>query len=285
MKLILFLSMLCFFSGCQNRNSGLGQENTKPGTSPHGEDNSNCLPDEWYSQLQPIQISAINSMDSIKAAITDYWITNRYEDFKIEYIVSLQYVQGAIIEGFGTSKVFELIYLSNKIPSMAPHKEILLIQEASKLICLFPINKYYLIQRTPLDNKFLIGGIIPSKTTGFLVVYTYNKGHFNTVFDSMSECVCSEGGMPVTNSSIECYSYDPFELVFQNKDMNNDGLLDLKFEGEFLSFCEEGEIGYGREDRPPLNRKPLELIFYGNKNQSGLFWEFRDSTLCGLYMQ
>ncbi len=240
-----------------------------------------CLPDEWYSKPYSFRLERADDEMAVVETIVDYWVKTRYKDFDKSYIEGFERLDEVNIMGFGKSRLYELTY-SERLPSMAPKREIVAVQGSGGEVVLLPIDKYYLVKLFASSAAHYVGGVIPSKATGHFVVYSFTEDNgFYLIFDTMSECVCPRGGIPVANYSLDCHCYRPFELKFSNEDIDGDGLLDLKFSGELLSFCENGENGFGRNDREPKSKIPIELIFYGNKPLGGYpLWEFRDTFLC-----
>ncbi|MCB0643514.1 MAG: hypothetical protein KDC44_17830 [Phaeodactylibacter sp.] len=282
MRLAIIFCSLAMFSGCFQKRQAAHEEGSTGKDSIVGKPiKSSCLSDEWYSKPYSFSLERADDEMAIVETITDYWVNTRYEDFDKSYIEGFERLEEINIVGLGKSWLYELTY-SGRLPSMAPKKEIVVVQGGRGVVALLPIDKYYLVKLFASTTDYYVGGVIPSKATGHFVVYSFTEdGGFDLIFDTMSECVCPRGGIPVTNYSLDCYCYRPFELKFSNEDIDDDGQLDLKFSGELLSFCENGEDGVGRNDREPRSTAPIELIFYGKK-PLGVYplWEFRDTTLC-----
>jgi hypothetical protein len=69
-------------------------------------------------------------------------------------------------------------------------------------------------------------------------------------------------------------------LKFNNIDVNGDGLNDLVFSGAALTFCKGLERGYGRNDRNPIRRDKIKIIFLTYKQNDNLYWRLSDSGVC-----
>lgn len=282
MKLAVVFCFLAVFSGCfQKRQAAHEEDSTDRDSIVEKSAKPSCLSDEWYSKPYSFRLERADDELTIVETIVEYWSKTRYEDFDKSYIIGFERLDEANIIGFGKAQLYEITY-SERLPSMAPKREIVVVQNNGGVVALLPIDKYYLVKLFASSTDYYVGGVVPSKATGHFVVYSFTEGiGFDLIFDTMSECVCPRGGIPVTNYSLDCHCYRPFELKFSNEDIDGDGQLDLKFSGELLSFCENGENGFGRNDREPRSIIPIELIFYGNKSLDGYpLWEFRDTFLC-----
>lgn len=282
MKLEVVFCFLAMFSGCFQKRQVVHEEDfTGRDSIVEKSIKPSCLSTEWYSKPYSLRLERADDELAVVETIVEYWTKNRYDDFDKSYIEDFERLEEAMIMGLGKSQLYEITY-SKRLPSMAPKREIVVVQDHGGVVALLPIDKYYLVKLFASSRDYYIGGVIPSKSTGHFVVYSFTVGNgFDLIFDTMSECVCPRGGIPVTNYSLDCHCYRPFELTFTNEDIDGDGQLDLKFSGELLYFCKNGENGFGRNDREPRRIIPIELIFYGNESLGGYpLWEFRDTFLC-----
>lgn len=104
----------------------------------------------------------------------------------------------------------------------------------------------------------------------------------NVVESFNSELLCGGKGVVVKNSSIDCKSYSPFFLNLEIDDVNKDGFDDFIFLGNVLYYCEGLERGYGRLDRKPIKKEPIEIQFLSQilDNSKLVQWNLMDSMVC-----
>lgn len=186
------------------------------------------------------------------------------------------------IVGLGRCKVYTIL-LSNTLPEIIGRKAYLVYDRKAHEAAILFLDTLAPIKIKKADTAMLIGGIFQNKGIGYFTVYTVKndrKGHrLQEIFNSSDNKYCN-GGIPVYNSNLDCMCYDPFMLHFNNIDINKDGLNDLTFSGSVLTFCKGLETGFGRNDRKPLRRNRIDIVFLTHRNNDGLYWILSDSGVC-----
>jgi hypothetical protein len=136
------------------------------------------------------------------------------------------------------------------------------------------------IFRAPHDGIYLYG-IQLSRAYGYANIYHLCEDSVVQVLSSVNLC---DSGLPVRNSSLDCYSYEPYALKQDVRDLNNDGAVDFTYSGSLNSYCEGLEYGFGRLDRQPLKRVPLNIVFESRylAGDKRYFWQLSDTLVCDI---
>jgi len=204
---------------------------------------------------------------------------NDFEGISANHIESVKHGTTAKIDSYGGTEVFIINVASDQLASIISPVFYLFINKEKKNAVLFPFTELHLIKRKLNDEQCIVSGIFKIGSKGYYLIYQYSQdGRFKCIFNSL-DSLCNNG-IPVYNSSLDCMSYKPFALELKNIDVNNDGLLDLLFSGKALFFCEGLEIGYGREDRKPINELDLNIQFLAYRGKKDIHWRISDTTLC-----
>ncbi len=188
--------------------------------------------------------------------------------------------EGIEIEGFGKCNVFT-ITLSGDLPAMLSRKMNIVYNYQNSKLVLLPFESVFFVSNNQSPTQYFLAGVNEARTNGFFIIYSYNSSEnlFRLVFDSNKEGNC-ENGIPVMNASLDCISYEPFLLNFENKDVNGDGLKDISFSGKVNHYCEGLETNIGRLDRKPVKSENVEIIFLAEKQGDQIFWKLSDTTIC-----
>lgn len=248
------------------------------------------------SNALPYQISGDTlkfvKLDSFENFTADRkWKTNDYliRSFASELdgvnskdiIVSYSYVEENVT-GIGRCRIFP-ISLSESLPENVPRKAYILYHINSKEGVLLFLDTLMRIKIRETDTARLIGGSFQYKGVGYFKVYkgrNYKRQRqLEEIFNSGDAHFC-DGGIPTYNSRLDCKSYDPFMLRFKNIDLNKDGLKDFEFSGSVLTFCQGLEMGYGREDRKPLKREKISIVFVTHLKGDKLYWTLLKNGVC-----
>ena len=205
-----------------------------------------------------------------------------FEGFKSKDIFFNSSYQDINIAGLGHSNIYSIRF-SEALPEVVGKKAYLVynskVHEAAVLFLdtLTPMK----IKKT--DTAMLMGGSFQNKGVGYFAVFNVindKKGRrFFEIFNSSDDHYCSDG-IPVYNSSLDCMCYDPFMLNFNNTDINKDGLNDLTFSGYVLTFCKGLETGYGRNERKPLHKDRIDIVFLTHQYGDSLYWTLWDTGVC-----
>ena len=188
-------------------------------------------------------------------------------------------LQSLKVDSFGLCSTYKII-LSNDLPSVTPKKMYLLVNDTSKKAVLVPFEEIQPIKINKKDSFYFLAGTYLTRSKGYFIIYKYdNVNGFKTIFNSLSDSSCPNG-IAVYNSSLDCVSYQPFMLKFQNIDIDNDGNNDLVFSGKLMSYCEGLETGYGRNDREPKSISDLSIRFKTIIQDNAITWKLLDTTLC-----
>ncbi len=121
------------------------------------------------------------------------------------------------------------------------------------------------VKENKYDTAFFIGGF-PNQTSGhsYFYVLAYEKNKAKVIF-------CSDEHIYRFNT--DCYDYNNGGyLKIENIDLNNDGLLDLKFFGEKYTYCEGLETGKNRNNSEYIVREKISYVYIQNNNFA-LKWE------------
>jgi hypothetical protein len=214
-----------------------------------------------------------------KQALIDSF-KNDLGNIKPDNILSIsKELQSLNIDSFGLCSAYKII-LSNDLPSVTPKKMFLLANNTSKKVLLIPFDELQPIKINKKDSFYFLAGTYLVRSKGYFMIYKYdNVNGFKTIFNSLSDSSCPNG-IAVYNSSLDCVSYQPFMLKFQNIDIDNDGYNDLVFSGKLMSYCEGLETGYGRNDRQPKSITDLSIQFKTVTEGNSFTWKFVDTTLC-----
>jgi hypothetical protein len=219
-------------------------------------------------------------IDSVKKGLLVALFPQDFEGISASNIESITQVSDPLnVEAFGICRTYEII-LSNELPSVVAKKMYLLFCEEKQKGVLFQIEKLQPLKIKNTDKTIIIGGVYLVRSKGYFAVYKFNKiNGFVLTFDSSSDKYC-ENGIAVYNNGLDCLSYEPFMLEFENTDINSDGLNDLVFSGNALLFCEGLESGYGRKDRKPVKVQKLKITFEAVQGTDTLRWKLTDTSAC-----
>lgn len=225
----------------------------------------------------------IIDFDNSKILQKEYVITAFERDFEginPNQIDSIKYLQTINIRDFGQSDLYK-ITISKELPEVVTKRAFLVVNKLENKAALFFFNSYYTLKIRDTDTSFLYGGTYIFRGKGYFYIYKLlDKNTFQCIFNTLND-YC-ENGIPTYNKSLDCISYEPFELKIQNRDVNKDGVLDLTFSGKVNYFCDGLEKGFGRQDRKPKSQKDLQIEFLVNDSMSVFSWRLLNDTICNL---
>jgi hypothetical protein len=252
LTLIIFLFPLCV--SCKYR---FGEKKDKTGSV------NSVLPksdDSARKNLDSTVIDPLNKSSIVKFRFNNVGkdtILNRdlltsfpdvFLNVTINDIKKIEYIRTANIRNWGKTGIYKF-ELSEQLPESIYKKGVLIINKQREQAAIFFLDNFDLIKLKETDTAYFLSGIHILKSKGHFYLYDFDGNqYFQCKFNTLSDKYC-HNGIPVFNNSLECICYKPFELIFKNIDTNNDGLMDLNFSGNLLSFCEGLENGYGREDK------------------------------------
>ncbi|MCW3465168.1 hypothetical protein [Chitinophaga nivalis] len=193
-------------------------------------------------------------------------------------IKKITHFKKVLLKKWGETDIYNF-ELSENLPEVIDKKGILVVSKKRAQAAVFFLEHLRLVKLIESDTDYFIGGTHISKSKGYFYLYDFDGLDFQSSFNTLSNQYC-KNGIPIYNNSMDCISYQPFELQFQNIDINKDGLLDLSFSGNLLSFCKELEFGYGRKDRKPISVSQLNITFLANKSNDKIGWVLSNNSPC-----
>lgn len=212
------------------------------------------------------------------------WIVSRFskdlDSINSDKIDTVYLIGSLPLKDYGTSKIF-VGQLSNSLPEILYKTFYIVFNESREQASLFFMNNYNLVRLRANEEQGYLSGIFKVKSKGYYQIYAFNNNVFKLILNTNSDVFCGNG-IPIQNNSTDCLSYSPFTLRFENKDLNKDGILDIRFIGDALIYCEGLETGRGRgEDR---ERKKIKLDFKFTVDSMGSLptWKLVDSTFCSI---
>lgn len=206
---------------------------------------------------------------------------NDFDGVNPNNILSVSLFESKNIIGLGLCDIYK-IKLSDNLPEIIGKKAYLIFIKSEMKAALLWLDDLECIKIKNYDTAYYLAGINRYRGKGYFLVYKFsndNNGVFKLIFDSSDDMFCGNG-IPILNNSFDCISYDPAQLHFKNIDLNNDGLNDLMFIGRVLYFCEGLETGYGRNDRKPLRKETLNIVFQTFQDHDSIYWRLMDTTIC-----
>lgn len=239
-----------------------------------------------WSSIAPMEKSKIVNFSwkntREKSSLNQYFLTSfgdMFPDITVNDINKIDFIEDAILRNWGKTSIYKF-ELSHRLPETIYKNGILIISEQKAQAAIFFLDNFDLVKLKETDTAYLLAGIHIVKSKGYFYLYDFDGDqYFQCKFSTLSDRYC-KNGIPVYNNSLDCVCYKPFGLVIKNNDVNHDGLLDLIFTGNVLSFCEGLENGYGREDRKPISTFKLDIIFITNQNNNEIAWGLQDSSFC-----
>lgn len=273
MNRILFVSIIIVFLGwgCKeiNKNSSIKQSKYPEVIIPY-----NLTRDE---------VILLNKPNIPTNKLKD-WIALRFcQDIdsihsdKIDTVYSAGYLS---LKEYGDVRVF-VGNFSTSLPETFYKNFCIVFSPNKDQASLFFIDNYNIVKIKDYESAGYFSGVYRLKSKGYYQIYTFEKGVFKLALNTNSDVFCNNG-LPVENNSTDCLSYRPFMLNFQNKDFNNDGLLDVGFWGDALIYCEGLETGLGREDGKEKKKVELNIKLIADTTLLSPKWRLIDSSFCSL---
>ncbi len=177
-------------------------------------------------------------------------------------------------------RVYKITF-SPDVPAIVPSIQFLLVDKDQSKAALFPLDQFQHLELGITNKPLLFGGVSLFGGKGFYMIYRYDgRNGFRQILDSSKDPDC--GIVPVYNGSLDCISYDPFQLRLDLTDINGDNVKDLVFSGKVLYFCQGLETGYSRKDRKPVKQKNIKLTFQTVTDGDSVSWRLTDTTACHL---
>jgi hypothetical protein len=182
------------------------------------------------------------------------------------------------VEGYGQCNFYEVEYVN--VPEVMYKKQILMTNILKQEVYFLPISKLMLIKHHKASPSVLLSGMVMYRNTGHLVIFQY-KNEFSPVFSTGNLCGCNENGIPIENLKENCIRYYPKHLKFSNQDVNNDGLLDITFQGNIYYHCNENGDGL---DEAPIRTKSIKFVLITRKTTDFFKWSLSNTNLCDIQM-
>ncbi|HVU57994.1 MAG TPA: hypothetical protein VHD83_23195 [Puia sp.] len=228
----------------------------------------------------PFDPSILNGPDSL---IKKEVITKFNQDFgqvRPAQILAVSTTNQVLYFGIlGACQIYH-IKLSSDLPSVAGRSYYLIVSKKLLQAALLPLDSFNPVKLKNSDSTSLVGGLFLLRGKGFYMIYRHNgRDGFDLVFNTSEVDGCEEP-LPVYNRTLDCTSYYPFAMKLTIKDVDSDGVNDLVFDGNVLFFCRGLEYGYGREDRKPLKKKSVKIIFRAVYAKDTLSWRLTDNDIC-----
>lgn len=218
---------------------------------------------DLYDLISPEKISSVISSkcseNELKISVKNILVNHTGDPIKIDDIESAKYWgtlkanNGHIVELFN-------IKLSYKLPAVYDYFGVLVVDNKELKAYFLFLNSIEPIKIKISDTTSFFAGRYKRKGYGVFKIFSFNGNRLQSIFTS---------GDYVSNFSLDCISYENDDLKLENIDLNNDGLLDLRFTGIKNSYCEGLEEGYSREDRKPLKKEKIIIKYYYDEHFSG----------------
>jgi len=223
----------------------------------------------------------IIQLSNPSASLIDIVLLLLEDELKPSDIDRISKFQNENILTYGEVELMK-VSLASSVPTVAYGEYVLLLGKKRSEAVLFPLADFQLIRVDEDSYGGLMAGTYTGRNFGHFTVYSYaGNNKFECIFTSLSDKFCQDG-LPTYNTSLECMSYHPFNLKFENKDINGDHLLDLVFSGEVFYFCEGLEVGIGRLDREPIRKEQVSFAFLGRADVATktFAWELANDNIC-----
>jgi hypothetical protein len=185
----------------------------------------------------------------------------------------------AIINNYGNVEIFEINVSGKGISNVTPKRCYLLYNKEKSEAFVFNFNQLFLLKQKISDTGIIIGGIIITKGIGYFLCYSFQNSSFTKVFDSGFDVDDSITTVPVYLNNGDCIKYSNDYLKFENKDINNDGLLDFAFYGTVLFYCNPNEYGIDISNRKPFRHENIVVNYILEKSENKLKWVLADNIL------
>ena len=220
----------------------------------------------YYDSIQPIKIDAIfvdkhYPKDKLKIFVTSLVAKRLGDGVSQKDIESVKYWGTINIKNLNKVSIFKIKY-SYKLPCIWHYSAVLIIDNTNHNAYLFDLDNIELIKESSDSNAYRFAGRYKNRHLyGTFEIFEFKNNVMYQVFNSEE---------PVSNYSFDCESYENDDLKLQNVDLNNDSYLDLKFTGIKNFYC-NGHEEYGRDERKPIKKEKITIIYYFNKEK--LNWE------------
>lgn len=191
-------------------------------------------------------------------------------------IVRVRYVRTVPVKGAGQLRIYHVL-LSPSLPEVYG-KSAYMVRDTHGQAAWFWLDSLWFIKEQRAAPHYLLSGVSMGRSRGFYMVYAWAKaGFFHPILNSLTTSTPAyPHGVPVYDVSLDCQNYQPFQLRFSQRDLNGDGYLDLVFTGRLLSFCRGLEMGYSREDRPPVRSEPVRLVWLSQRANTTTTWRLQN---------
>lgn len=186
---------------------------------------------------------------------------------------------------YGEVVVSEVNIRGKNLSNVVPKKCYLLYSKVRSEAYIFCVSRLHLIKRKKSDSAFYLGGIPINKGIGYFLVYSFNGSTFVRIFDSGMEVEDGTIAVPVYLNRDDCIQYSNDYLKFKNVDLNNDGLLDLLFEGTIKYYCNPNEYGIDIRKRTPLRQVQGKVGFICSSAVNSVRWILCDTTSIKRYFE
>lgn len=176
--------------------------------------------------------------------------------------LSIDYKQQIDIKNYGLTKFLE-VTIYGDLPSSTPRDYHVLFNNVRSEILVAPLTKIYFVKSSVKESKYFLGGLTIRKNIGVFNIYSFNKGEFTKSFKS-------EDAPIVFLNSKDCIRIKNNYLSFKNKDVNEDGYLDIIFSGIIQTYCAPNEFGVNLSGRKPIKSKRINYV--SKYNPSTFLW-------------
>lgn len=190
--------------------------------------------------------------EKIRNVLSSTFFENEITPKEFEFI---HFIGSYKISGLGQTIIYK-IKLGHTVPAVYSRGYYLVIGVENKLVYLIAFDKLELIKLHPKDKYwFFSGRFIRRSGYSNFDIYHFRDTKMVKIFSSDEY---------VSNFSYDCISYRNGNLSFKNIDINNDGYLDLYFDGIKNYYC-HGLENNGRLDVKPIKSEFIKIKYLYNK--------------------
>jgi len=214
---------------------------------------------DLYDSIFPEKINSIIrpncSEKELKSLVKNILVKHTGDPINIDDIESAKFWGTLKVNNGHNVEIFN-IKLSYKLPAVYDYFGVLVIDNTELNSYFLFLNSIEPIKTRNIDSVMFFAGRYKRKGHGVFKIFSFKDDKLQSIFTTDEY---------VSNFSLDCTSYENEDLKLENVDLNNDSLLDLRFSGIKNYYCEGLEEGYSREDRKPLKKEKVTILYHYDK--------------------
>jgi len=195
--------------------------------------------------------------------------------------ISIVHIDRSVnIRNYGNVQIIEILVQGREIADLVYNHYYLIYNSKKQQAVCFSLDKRQFVKVKSSDSSVYFSGTYIVRGKGYFFIYDYVNGQFNSIFNSGFED--PDNAVFVYKMDLDCINYKDSTLIFENRKINQDSLLDLNFKGTVQFFCKKGEEGFDRTDRAVLKEKKIAITYLTKTENNKVSWSVADSSSIGL---